>query len=351
MTALSLASLKSYVSADDRRAVSSTTALLDVHHSLIQQRFVEIPFDLAWTIDDVKHKIYTLCGTQPEHQQLHLNSAAGPLITQQAPHTTLASYGVRGGGVSACCLFVIDCNPFALGRHGGLHDVSLVAKYEMSEDEYSKRQNTYRAYKQKMRAANPHWRSIYEGKATPAAAVVESEDEIKSRCLLNSRCQIAPGDRRGIIRYVGAVPELCGASTSSIPSTTPPSQLVSAPPRPLLWVGVELDEPRGSHSGSVRGVAYFTCRARHGVFVKPSNVTVGQFPEIDPFDDEDDADEALGAAGAEQAAETGRDAEDVQPSVVDSCVCTSKSQSSDRTPGCGSSATSVSTSTDLYEEL
>ena len=43
------------------------------------------------------------------------------------------------------------------------------------------------------------------------------------------RCSVSPGDKRGIVRYVGKVPE--GA--------------------PGFFVGVELDEPLGKNSGSV----------------------------------------------------------------------------------------------------
>jgi tubulin-specific chaperone B len=204
MAALSLSSLKSYVAGGAPRAVSDKIALLDVEHSLIKQRFVEIPFDVSWSIDEVKHKIYSLCGTQPQHQQLHINSASGALLTQQSPSTTLASYGVRGGvGGSGCsaCLYVVDVNPFALGRNGALHDVSQVQKYEMSDEEYGRRENTYRAFKERMKAADPKWRSMYEKKTTTTGdASEESEVELRARCLLDSRCQISPGDRRGRIR-------------------------------------------------------------------------------------------------------------------------------------------------------
>ena len=36
------------------------------------------------------------------------------------------------------------------------------------------------------------------------------------------------------------------------------------------WAGVELDEDRGTHGGTLRGVAYFTCRYGRGVFVRSS---------------------------------------------------------------------------------
>jgi hypothetical protein len=42
------------------------------------------------------------------------------------------------------------------------------------------------------------------------------------------------------------------------------------------WVGVELDEAQGKNDGSVNGIAYFTCRAGHGIFCQESAVTVLQ---------------------------------------------------------------------------
>ena len=40
------------------------------------------------------------------------------------------------------------------------------------------------------------------------------------------------------------------------------------------WIGVELDTPTGKNDGSVAGKRYFNCRPGHGMFVKPSNLSI-----------------------------------------------------------------------------
>ena len=207
MAALSLSSLKAYVGGGAPRALHPSTVLLDVEHSLIQQRFVEIPFDVSWSVLQVQEKVHQLCGTQVEHMQLHLHGPQGPLL--HPPQATLASFGVRGGGSSsggARLLYVKDLDPFALGRGGGLHDVSQVQKYVMSDEQYRQRDNTYHSFKEKQKALDPAWRSIYEKKKTEGAAAQgvqveeESLEEVRRRIALHSRCQITPGERRGTVR-------------------------------------------------------------------------------------------------------------------------------------------------------
>jgi len=37
-----------------------------------------------------------------------------------------------------------------------------------------------------------------------------------------------------------------------------------------IWVGVELDTPKGKNDGTVQGVQYFACPHLHGMFVRTS---------------------------------------------------------------------------------
>ncbi|KAJ9123331.1 hypothetical protein QFC22_001530 [Naganishia vaughanmartiniae] len=69
-------------------------------------------------------------------------------------------------------------------------------------------------------------------------------------CAVGSRVRVSAGD--GTVRWTGTNPDFAVGK----------------------WVGVQLDEPNGKNDGSVQGKQYFSCQPKHGVFVRPSQVTL-----------------------------------------------------------------------------
>jgi kinesin family protein 13 len=63
--------------------------------------------------------------------------------------------------------------------------------------------------------------------------------------------QIRPSNYSGVIAYIGG------------------TEFAPGP-----WIGVELDTPQGKNDGSVKGVRYFTCPAKRGMFVKSQKLNL-----------------------------------------------------------------------------
>ncbi|KAF5379406.1 hypothetical protein D9615_006493 [Tricholomella constricta] len=163
-------------------------------------------------------------------------------------------YGLRDYQV----LRVEDTNP-SVSFTGQMTDVSQVEKFELTPEEYAKRQDTVMAYKQRNRM----------GRFAPKEEVVEVEPEVPTNITVGSRCEVQSTEaglsKRGIVSFVGTTKFSKG-----------------------VWVGIEYDEPLGKNDGSVQGERYFTCRPKHGVFVLPDKVKIGDYPveELDLDDEE-----------------------------------------------------------------
>lgn len=261
--------LKSYVKQGERKTGESTV-LLDVTHNLLTNQCVEIPFDINWTISKVKQRVYQMNGTAIAYMQLTLNGF--PLDND---NETLYSYGAAHGMVLHC----IDNDPYSGAKGGAYENVSLVKKYEMTDEDYEKRENTYRAHKKKMLAADPNWKPAH-AKGPSAFKVEEKEgppeslEEVNARMKVGNRCE-AIGGRRGEVMYIGMVKEIKASAEQ-------------------VWVGIKYDDPEGKNDGSIEGKRYFTANPNCGAFVKSSLVQAGDFPEKDPFaSDYEDVDEEL----------------------------------------------------------
>jgi len=150
-------------------------------------------------------------------------------------------------------------------RKQELEDTNGVTKFEITDDEYSKKTGTVREFmkRNKMGKYNPEEVAQIEKEKAEAEKM---EKEAASKISVADRCEVSvPGQvtRRGEVKYIGEVHF-----------------------KPGMWVGIQYDEPFGKNDGSVEGKRYFQCQPKYGGFVRVGNVTVGDFPEEGFSDDE-----------------------------------------------------------------
>jgi len=154
------------------------------------------------------------------------------------------------------------------------NDTTNVQKYELDEEDYDKKRGTVRDFKRR----NKLGRFNVEESAKLEQEKLQKEQEYNTlqqaalkKLKLESRCKVTipkSAKRLGIIKYLGKLHF-----------------------SPLLWAGIEYDDPVGKNDGEVKGKRYFTCKQKFGGFVKVENVECGDFPPEDDFDDLDDIDE------------------------------------------------------------
>ena len=90
--------------------------------------------------------------------------------------------------------------------------------------------------------------------------------DIADKYKVGDRFKLIIDGHRGTISYIGRIPDLNEG----------------------FYVGVTLDEPFGLNNGSLKGVKYFVCGDKHGMFLRPDKIVVGDFPEKDIFDEDSD---------------------------------------------------------------
>ncbi|KAG8625650.1 hypothetical protein KVT40_006051 [Elsinoe batatas] len=215
----------------------------------------------SWSLDQLRTKLEPITGIPASSQRLAfaLPSGQQQSLNHLPDSTPVSQLNLRDYAE----LHVIDDRPAGLREN--YTDVSAVPKYEMPKDEYENRTDSVLAWKkaQKLGRFDPNAPDIEEQKIR---AVQREVDE--RGIVIGSRCRLLPDSdsRRGIVRHVGNVPEIPGLGA---------------------WIGVALDEPTGKNDGSVNSTKYFECPAKHGVFVRPERVEVGDFPPMDEFEDDE----------------------------------------------------------------
>ncbi|XP_044481583.1 tubulin-folding cofactor B-like [Mangifera indica] len=230
------------------------SVVLRVTHSNIKTFASDVRFSLQMSVESVKDKLWRKCGTSVESMRLELyddtNSKVSDLTDNSRP---LGFYSPLDG----YRLHVIDLDPSSVTSGGWLEDTSLVEKYTISEEEYSKRDGTFRKFKEKMQSQNS---SALENKISN-----NYMEDLCANIKVGDRCEVDPGAKRGVVKFVGRAESLA----------------------PGFWVGIQYDEPLGKHDGIVKGIRYFQCPPLRGAMVRPDKVKVGDYPERDLFEEDE----------------------------------------------------------------
>lgn len=216
----------------------------------------------SWTIGQLKAKLEPVTGIPPLSQKLTLNFGSGQAVPMEAvdeENTLLATFSLTPYAE----IYVADTRP--PGMRSNYTDVSTVIKYELPPSEYEKRDDSVLAWKKanKLGRFDPHAPSLEQAK------LQTYDTEIKKRGIeVGKRCRVGGEDeKRGEIMYVGEVEQIPGSAGK--------------------WIGVKLDEPVGKNDGSLGGKRYWgkDGDSKHGVFVRPERVEVGEWPILDDLED------------------------------------------------------------------
>ncbi|CAD5166220.1 tubulin-folding cofactor B-like [Musa acuminata AAA Group] len=231
------------------------SVVLRVTHANVKSFSADVRFSLEMTVESVKEKLWKKCGTAVDSMVLELYDDAGSKVCDLSDATRPFGFYSPQDGYR---LHIIDLDPSSVTSGGWLEDTSLVEKYTISEDAYNKLDNNFRKFKEKMVSQNP---MAKENKL--------SENYMEDLCAnikVGDRCEVEPGEKRGIVKFVGRAEAL----------------------GPGFWVGIQYDEPLGKHDGTVKGKRYFDCPPQHGVMLRPDKVKVGDYPERDPFEEDEE---------------------------------------------------------------
>ncbi|KAA8539006.1 hypothetical protein F0562_025698 [Nyssa sinensis] len=234
------------------------SVILCITHSNLKSFRADVRFSLQMTVEAVKEKLWKKCGTSVNSMCLELYDDTGAKISDLSDNLRpLGFYSPLNG----YRLHVIDLDPSSVTSGGWLEDTSLVEKYKISEEAFDKLDGTFRKFKGKITHQNP---SAHETKISD-----NYMEDLCANIKVGDRCQVEPGEKRGLVKFVGQAETLA----------------------PGLWVGVQYDEPLGKHDGMVKGTRYFDCPPLHGAMVRPDKVKVGNYPERDPFEEEEEEEE------------------------------------------------------------
>lgn len=225
-----------------------------------------------WDLHHLKTRLEQITGIAPKFQTIQYYPL--PSSNQYEIISDASSYSEDKDRNTALVLFkitpfarlhIIDANPDSELADFNNVDENDDVGFKLSEEDYQKRSDSVLRWKQtqKLGKYDPEYNLAKQ-------RAIEEEAKISTSIRTGDRCRVIniQGERRGTVRFVGKIKMLDDDENT--------------------WVGVEFDEPVGRNDGLIDGVQIFSAKPKHGSFVKPKQVEVGDFPELDPFASDDD---------------------------------------------------------------
>ena len=146
--------MRDYALGESGMSRSDGTVLLHVSHSNLKNTFFhELRLDMHSTIEAIKRKLEFHTGTSAVTNQLYLLDENAQVMAECEDQRKLGYYSPYDG----CRLHIVDLDPNSASAGGWLEDTSLVKKYEISEEAYNARENTYRNFRKKKMEEDPNW--------------------------------------------------------------------------------------------------------------------------------------------------------------------------------------------------
>ena len=226
---------------------------INLTHSILSMHIPEVRFSKFDSVCDVKMQLEKRFGTSAGAMTLVLKDMNGQnIVVMNDDYKPLNFYGIEDYMTIHC----IDEDPNSIVR--GLEDLSNVEKYVMSDTDYDKLPMNVRKFKKHLSKNNPE---LFNKKQVTHTIVTDPEHQKDLAAGINKgdRCELVESKHRGEIGYVGKVPDVGEG----------------------FFVGIKLDEPYGNSDGAINGVQYFSCLPKYGVFLRPAEVSIGDFPELD----------------------------------------------------------------------
>ena len=264
-----LLAVRAYITAADHNRYHNTDpdcVIIDLTHSNLLQKHIEIRFYKHDTISTLRRIIYRKTGTSDHNQHLQIYDIDQRTLLHdlssasldQCDNYKLGYFDLLYHGMRVHC---IDMNPYSLSRNGGLEDVTLIPKYKLTDEKYDAKQsgtlrswartqqqqqqqqqqqnvpakpfsyelhrqkhealmNATRLYKLKLPLPVGYMFDEKEGRVIvdPTYVVVKDHEVLAiekvhgpdsvQHVTIMDRCQIQPGKRRGQVVWIGTFQEV-----------------------------------------------------------------------------------------------------------------------------------------------